>query len=84
MLAMDATPKDAARFEYEAVAVYHCQLTVHVPLSRLPARPLRQMRFRCERCEALLTSEEAGARWTRQADAPGVPKMGRALPTFEG
>ena len=84
MLAMDATPADAARFEYEVVAVYHCQLTVHVPLRMLPARPLREMRFRCQRCGAVLTAEEAGAKWTRQADAVGVPNMGRVLPRFEG
>ncbi len=84
MLVMDATPRDAARFEYEAVEVYHCQLIVHVPLAKLPSRPLREMRFRCRRCGVTLSAEEAGARWTRQADAPGVPQMGRVLPRFEG
>lgn len=84
MLAMDATPADAARFEYEAVSVYHCQLIVHVPLRQLPARPLREMRFRCERCDASLSAEEAEAKWTRQADAVGVPRMGQVLPRFEG
>lgn len=84
MLAMDATPADAARFEYEAVAVYHCRLAVHVPLTKLPARPLREMRFRCQRCGTLLSADDAGATWTRQADAPGVPMMGRVLPRFEG
>lgn len=84
MLAMDATPEYAARFEYEAVEVYHCQLIVHVPLAKLPARPLREMRFRCQRCEALLSAEEAGAKWTRQSDAPGVPNFGRVLPRFGG
>lgn len=84
MLAMDATPADAARFQYEAVAVYHCQLTVHLWLKGLPARPLREMRFRCQRCGESLSAEEAEARWTRHADAPGVPRMGQVLPIFDG
>lgn len=84
MLAMDATPADAARFEYEAVSVYHCQLTVRLPLRQLPARQLREMRFRCERCDASLSAKEAEAKWTRHADAPGVPRMGQVLPSFEG
>ena len=84
MLAMDATPADAARFEYEAVLIYHCRLYVEMPLQRLPPRPLRKMRFRCKRCGASLTAEAAKAQWVRQADAHGVPKGTRVLPRFEG
>ena len=83
MLARDATPEDAARYEYEALEIRHCRLTVQMPLRMLPARPQRDMRFRCQRCQALLSANDVQAKWTRQADAHGVPK-GRELPRFDG
>lgn len=75
--------KPAGRPPFEAVEVYHCRLAVQLPLGFLPDKPLREMRFRCRRCGALLSHQEARAKWTRQSDAVGVPKSGNAKPVFE-
>lgn len=81
MDSLDATPSIARSYEYEGVMVYHCQLYVVLWLKWLPEKPLREFRFRCQRCGASLSAIEAGAEWTRQADSPGVPNC-RKLPTL--
>lgn len=63
---LDATPDLAARAGYAWVRLSHCGHIVLIPTRMLPARRLRDMRFRCERCGVLLEAEHANARWTWQ------------------
>ena len=63
-----ATPSIAEAAGYIRVRVMHCGSVTEFPFRFLPERPLREMRFRCKRCGARLSAEEAGARWTWQGE----------------
>ncbi|MBB6306193.1 hypothetical protein [Xanthobacter tagetidis] len=67
----DLTPRQARAAGYEYLAVYHCQMTVHLWLEYLPDIPVRRIRYRCQRCGAPLSPEEASAELGRMTDALG-------------
>ncbi|MFG1454459.1 hypothetical protein V5F44_19725 [Xanthobacter sp. V2C-8] len=69
MDALDATPDITARAGYAWVRVTHCRSIIQIPIRWLPARPLREMRFRCKRCGTLLSASAARAEWAWLGEA---------------